>query len=414
MNEVIGVNPGSKVTHLPTVRSWLQNLVQKSNDERYYHRRLEEDLNFREAILVELQALMHQAHEDSRQRLRNAFDIPNSLDPLEEEVTPEIDTSIIDNFPRYLDLTTLKGYFGEVFSAIIAENFNSLDEDWTVPVFPFRYHQMAYHALEKIRQEGGSPPRIIGRFGDDMVAFQRNEQGRITHALVCEAKCSAGHDRSLIADAHKKSSDQKDVPVDCMQIAEILEEHEAEDPTACSWRKSIIRLWLEKTPTYERCDLVSYICGLPPVRSTTVVIPTEAPHTNYTAGRRLESVEVHLYDVNGLIEDVYKAIRQPLTCSLDSEQLTEIWERLISHIPERQRAVFQGHCCLLALEGNSVVIGVKTLQRYRDVCREKSVVKQALIDSGLVVLETDNERVDIDVNLKDLTRQNPLHISISS
>lgn len=374
--------------------------VQSSPDRKYYHRRLEEKLSFRTATIAELQALIHQAHEDSRKRLRNAFDISQSLDPLEEEVTPGIDTSIIDDFPRYLDLTTLKGYFGEIFSAVIAENFNSLDEDWTVPAFPFRYHQMAYHALEKIRQEGGPPPTIIGRFGDDMVAFQRDEQGKITHALVCEAKCSAEHDRSLIADAHKKSSDQKVIPVDCFQMAEMLKEYEAEDPEAFSWRQSIIRLWMERTPTYERCDLVSYICGLPPVLESTVVIPGESPHTNYTAGRRLESVEVHLHDVDGLIEEVYQAIKQPLTCTVSQEGLTILWKKLLSYMPERKQTIFLNNCCFLALEGNSVVIGISSLERFRDILRQKPVIRTALIDSGIIVLESANEIISIKLKVQ--------------
>ena len=161
-----------KRTHLPTIKKWLRNNVQKSVDGKYYHRLLEEDLAIRADIVNELQSLVHTAHEDSRQKLRKIVGVSASLDPLEEEGTPGFDTSIIDDFPRYLEHKTLKGYFGEIMSAVVAENFNPFDEDWQVVAFPFRSHQMAYHALEQVRQEGGAEPTIIGRFGDDMLAFQ--------------------------------------------------------------------------------------------------------------------------------------------------------------------------------------------------------------------------------------------------
>jgi hypothetical protein len=98
----------SKITSLANLRDWLTNTVQKSNDGKYYHRRLEENIAIRTAIINELQHLVHQAHEDTRYKLRKLTGISLSLDPLEEEETLGIDTSIIDDFPRYLELTTLK------------------------------------------------------------------------------------------------------------------------------------------------------------------------------------------------------------------------------------------------------------------------------------------------------------------
>ena len=46
-----------KITHLPTITRWLANKVNKSADKKYYHRCLEEELEFRAAILSELQRL---------------------------------------------------------------------------------------------------------------------------------------------------------------------------------------------------------------------------------------------------------------------------------------------------------------------------------------------------------------------
>ena len=375
---------GLKLTHLPSLANWLSNTIHRSSDDNYYHRHLEENLDFRRDLVKELQVLVHQAHEDSRQRLRNAFDIPQSLDPLEEQTTPGINTAIIDEFPRYLDLKTLKGYFGEIFAAIVAENFNSLDEDWTVPIFPFRHHQMAYHALEKIRQEGGPAPTTIGRFGDDMLAFQRDAEGNIIRALVCEAKCTATHNSGLIADAHEKASAPNDYPVDCFQLAETLKEYLANNPDSASWYQSIRNLWLEGNPTYERCDLVSYVLGLPPVSESTVVIPRDAPHSQYTAGRRLESVQVYLHDVDGLIQEAYQAITRPWRCSYSTEELSQIWNSVVSCMWPSKQTLFQEDCVLLFFNGELAVVGVLSLEMFRIVQRKESSIKRAFLKSGLV------------------------------
>lgn len=384
-----------KLTYLPTLTHWLADTVTRSDDKKYHHRRLEEDLAFRADIIKELQILMHDVHEDARMRYRNAFDITQSLDPLEEEVTPGIDTSIIDDFPRYLELTTLKGYFGEVMAAIIAENLNPLDEEWHVPAFPFRFHQSAYHAMEHVRQEGGQAPTIIGRFGDDMLAFQRNSQGHITRALLCEAKCSASHKPDLIAEAHIKARDKKLTPVDCFQLAELLKERAATDPEAAKWWQAIKTLWLSPHPSYERCDLVNYVFGLPPVRATTIVIPTTTPHTNYTAGRRLEAVEIHLYDIDGLVEEAYKAIIQPIFCALTPEDLSHLWRKVVSCISTTKQSLFQKNCSLLAFNEQIAVVGVCSLSVFRNIQHNKKYLQAAFIKSGQVVVDQSTKGIKI-------------------
>ncbi|MBP5977020.1 hypothetical protein HW132_30945 [Brasilonema sp. CT11] len=389
-----------KLTYLPTLANWLKNTVTKSANSKYYHRRLEEDLDFRTALLKELQILVHNAHEDARQRFRNALDIPYSLDPLEEEATPGIDTSIIDDFPRYLELTTLKGYFGEIMAAVIVENFNPLDEEWYIPAFPFRFHQSAYHALEKMRQEGGSPPTIIGRFGDDMLAFQRNKQGKITHILFCEAKCSAEHDQDLIAEAHVKANDTKPSPVDCFQLAEMLKDYAATNPEVKSWRQAIINLWFEKTTTHERCDLINYICGLPPVKSTTVIIPTDKPHVNYTVGRRLEAVEIHLHDVDGLIEEAYQAITQLISCNLTVEDLSTLWEKVILWSSNNKQSLNLDQCRLLAFDGRTAVVGVCSISQFREVQRRKADIRNAFLGSGIVKSDQSEGKIKFKIKLK--------------
>jgi hypothetical protein len=394
-----------KRTHLPTVAKWLTNTVQKSEDGQYYHRQLDEDLDIRADIVNELQILIHQAHEDARQKLRKIVGISASLDPLEEEKTPGIDTSIIDDFPRYLEHTTLKGYFGEIMAAVVAENFNPFDEDWQVIAFPFRSHQMAYHALEQVRQEGGAAPTIIGRFGDDMLAFQRDRQNNITHVLFCEAKCTARHDSTLIADAHKKSSDSKTIPVDCFVLIEILQDRAIAGSDEGRWIESLRKLWLStKKPTHERCDLVNYICGLPPVRKTTEIIPKINSHIDYTARRRLEAVEIHLHDVNGLIEEVYQAITQPIICNLTEAELLILWEKVVFYTPDLDKPFIQKNCYLLSFcGGQDALIGVRSLAIFRDVQRIIPKLQDAFKASGNFVPSESQTKIKIKLKISSVS-----------
>lgn len=372
-----------KLTHLPTLVNWLTNTVQKSADERYYHRQLQENLNIRTDIINELQSLINQAHEDARQKLRNLVGVPQSLDLFEEQETLGIDTTLIDDFPRYLELKTLKGYFGEIMAAVVAEHFNPLDEDWQVFAFPFRLHQTAYHALEKVRQEGGSAPTIIGRLGDDMLAFHCDDQGKITHVLFCEAKCTANHSSNLLAEAHKKSSNTQLIPNDCLALVEILKDYATPNSPEDQWIKELRRLWLStKNPTHERCDLVTYICGLPPVKESTVIIPNSSPHKDYIANRRLEAVEIHLHDVDGLIEEAYQVSAQPVIRTLSETELSTSWDKVIFHIPKQYREFIRENCRLLAFDSSTAVISVNLLERFREVQRKIKILEKAFQESG--------------------------------
>ena len=392
---ILTVATAQKLTYLPTLTTWLTKTVQMSADGNYSHRLLEEDLAIRAGIISELQSLVRQAHEDQRQKLRNLVGLSSSLDPLEEETTTGTDTSFINDFPRHLELTTLKGYFGEIMAAVVAENFNPLNEDWRVFAFPFRSHQMAYHALEKIRQ-GGSAPTIIGRFGNDMLAFQCDNQGKITHVLFCEAKCTARHDASLIVEAHQKSSDSEKIPVDCSLLIDILQDYAVAGSDEEKWIHALRNLYFSNTsPTHERCDLVSYICGLPPVKPDTVIIPKSAPHSEYTAERRLEAVEIHLHDVNGLIEEVYQAITQPITCALDETELLTLWDKVVLHIPPRNQLLIKENCYLFSFDGEEAVIGIRLLTTFRDVQRQTSILQDAFRSSGNFTPSKSQPRIKI-------------------
>ncbi len=277
--------------------SWLSSSVTESADKRYRHQLLKEKTERRSAMVSELKALVQIAHQDAICHLRKVAGI--SLDPLKPNI---IDPTI--GYPSQLDAITLKGYFGEIFAGLIAENFSPFGkDDWEVPAFLFRFHNVAFQELERWRQTKEEPGRIPGRTGDDCLAFRRDCQGRIICSLVCEAKCTKGHDTSLIAGAHEKVSETNPKPVDLVWLIDILRSYE--DSISSKWVEALRHLLIPGDTDCERYDLVSYVCGQHPIQNPSGWIPTDKPHSAYTAGRRLEAVEVHLEKVDDLIDEVY-------------------------------------------------------------------------------------------------------------
>lgn len=178
---------------------WLSNSVTPSQDKQYTHRLLTEDFNRRSEILAELKSLVWQAHDDARRHFRGF--IANSLDLINISLVYDL----ARDYPQSLPLTTLKGYFGEIFAGLVAENFSPFDIDnWRVPAFLFRFHNPAFEQLERVKNTGEDTKAIFGRTGNDCLAFQLDSNGRIRRSLICEAKCTSDHDTDMIAEAHEQ------------------------------------------------------------------------------------------------------------------------------------------------------------------------------------------------------------------
>ena len=280
---------------------WLANSTTESPDKRYRHRLLKERLAYRPEIFEEFKALIWQAHEDARRNFQGF--IANSFDVLESS-PPALPTG----YPENLPLTTLKGYFGEIFAGLIAENFSPFGiDDWEVPAFLFRFHSVAFDQLERMREAGEKSKAIFGRTGNDCLAFQLDEEGHIKRTLICEAKCTDTHDSDMVVEAHEQISDSISKPVSTRQLVEILRDRK-HDPNAFNWIIALQHLRFDDiSKDYERCDLVSYVHGQLSIRKSTW-IPQDAPHPKYTGKRRLEAVEIHLHNVEELIQSVYAKI----------------------------------------------------------------------------------------------------------
>jgi hypothetical protein len=131
-----------------------------------------------------------------------------------------------------------------------------------------------------------------------------NQHQRLIRSLVCEAKCTGDHRSDLISEAHRKASSANRIPVDVLQLIEILQDYD--DANSKDWVNALRVLYQRNIDTtYERIDMVAYICGRSPKRRTSWISP-DRPHDQYTARRRLEAIEVHLNGVVELIQIVYR------------------------------------------------------------------------------------------------------------
>ncbi|SLK50402.1 Uncharacterised protein [Mycobacteroides abscessus subsp. abscessus] len=287
---------------ISSLNSWLHKDLSENSDKQYRHSLIRENKkdDVRESVVEELKPVIQKVHDDARFKLREF--LRDTLDPL-EEWDDEIDPA--EGYPEVLDLTTLKGYFGEIFSGIIAENFSPFDEkNWRVPVFPFRFHNTAFDQLEMYHQTGQMKKATYGRTGDDCVAFVLDGD-TIVKILFLEAKCTAKYDMSMIADAHTKISSANQKPVELMRLVQILKSYR-QDSEADVWITALRKLYRSKDG-FERFDCVSYVCGQFPKRPKEKVswISRENPHPNYIGGRKLEAIEIQLTEVNDIVRQLY-------------------------------------------------------------------------------------------------------------
>jgi hypothetical protein len=282
------------------IGEWLIQASRTSADGRYRLLILQEIPSKRDAILEVLKRTVMEAHSDTLRYLRELAG--STLDPL--GVQPQNDPA--EGYPHRLDLTSLKGYFGESFAGIVAQQFKPMAEPWDVPGYLFRFHTVALQQLERLRQGEPIPGAIPGRTGDDFLAFQRDSSERIVKALVGEAKCTAGHSTEMISEAHTQISKGPAKPIDTIRLVDVLKDRS--DARSQSWVRSLREFFMaELSPEFERCDLVSYVCGQSPVRGTrTSWLPEDAPHEKYSGGRRLQCVETHLTEVEALVNSVYE------------------------------------------------------------------------------------------------------------
>ena len=297
----VNKKPTAKHPDLALFDSWLEaDETANGKTPQYIHLLFKEKNGVSGGCLDEMFEYINHAHEGARQSLRAP--LGDSLHPLHYGTTNDP----AFGYPYKFKDTVLQGYFGEILAGIIAEYYVGDDDmKWEVPVYLFRTHVVAFQQLEYMKQTDDWGRQIIGRTGDDGLAFIRDENNHIVAWLACEAKCTRSHSSTLIADNHKKLSQDIKRPIDLVRMISALKDYK-DDAYAQNWIKALTNLyWAHVSGKLaERYDLSVYICGQLP-RRTEAWIDTEAPHPEYVGSRELTAVEVHLPKVNDLIASIY-------------------------------------------------------------------------------------------------------------
>ena len=294
-------NLSAKLPDLPLLDSWLDADETADNDSPPYTHLLFKELDdVPTECFDELFKYINHAHEGARQMLRAP--LGESLHPLHHGT--KIDPAF--GYPHKFKDTVLQGYFGEILAGIIAKNYLG-DEDvvWEVPVYLFRTHVIAFQQLEYMKQADDWGRQIVGRTGDDGLAFIRDENNHIVAWLACEAKCTRNHSASLIADNHKKLSQTIKRPIDLLRVISALKDYK-DDAYARNWIEALRKYYwtCTKGNLAERYDLSVYICGQLPKRDNSW-IDTDKPPSDYVGNRVLTAAEIHLPKVSDLIKSLY-------------------------------------------------------------------------------------------------------------
>lgn len=295
------------------LNDWLEHTLSASNNGNYRHQRLRENLDRRPEVLEDLKRYILRSHDDARSFYEGKKPCNSFLDPLEEESEVQENETPSTDYLALLPMTTLKGYFGEVFAGIIAENFSPFGTDsWKVPAYLFRFHDTAFQYLEILRQTGRAKTTIFGRTGDDCLAFALKDE-EIDKILYCEAKCTKGHSPDDIMKAYKKFNES--VIVDIYKVIQILKSYTSQE--AKKWYEALDRFLMheESEPSLRemrRYNLLSYVYGQLPIEKLSW-LPEEEPHSAYNASHPFEAVEIHLHNVEDLIYTIYNKEREPLT-----------------------------------------------------------------------------------------------------
>ena len=267
----------------------------------YCHLLIRQRDNVDSAVWDELLAYIDHAHEGARQALRAPLE--DSLHPLDHDT--DVDPAF--GYPHKLCDTALQGFFGEIIAGIVAEYYvGDGEQEWEVPAYLFRTHVVAFQQLELMKQTDDWERQVVGRTGDDGLAFTRDEDGQIIAWLACEAKCTRNHSSTLIKDNHAKLSQAVTRPVDLLRLIDALKDYRDDDYSR-KWTASLRRYWweLSRKSSAERCDFSMYVCGTCPRRKSTW-ISTSGPHKSYTGRRNLTCAELHLVGVVDIIRSLYE------------------------------------------------------------------------------------------------------------
>ncbi len=294
---------------LQPLNAWLIN-QRLPRTHQTYELRVWREVNANFAPLRdELIEYVQEALDDARTRIRKGF---------EDDLSPFADC--VDDparhYPAMLHRITLQGYLGETLAGLAVEHFGAFGKQgWHVPAYLFRFHDTEFQHLDLINErllEGQVYERDStaemrpGRTGDDALAFQLDDEGKITHVLALEAKCLAASNTAIIEDAHAKLSVGQRRPSGIRELITLLSDYETEEAQA--WVRRLLEFYRDGFRTAKRSDGLTYAVGNMPQRPATRVswLPPNAPHPSYTSKRRFDAMEFQLEDIEGLVDILYR------------------------------------------------------------------------------------------------------------
>ena len=294
------------------LKRWLVQHGQPKYSGQYRLRVWREDKAELDTVRAALVAYLQEALDDARRKMR--FGLSDSLSPIDDEV-PDPDPAA--NYPAALHRKTLQGYFGETLAGLVVEHFGAFGkEDWHVPAYLFRIHEVEFQHLDAInehlwsgidRDPDANSEIRPGRTGDDAIAFRINDEGKITHVLTLEAKCLATSSATKIREAHSKLSIERPRrSTGVREIHYVLSHYDT--PQAKEWQRRLLSFYLEDHRHAKHLDGLVYAIGNRPKKSSkrTSWLCLNAPHADYTGGRPLEAMEFQFTNLKGLIDLLYR------------------------------------------------------------------------------------------------------------
>jgi len=292
----------AKHPQLTSLDSWINvEETRNTTSPPYCHLLIRQEDNVDPEVWDELFIYINHAHEGARQALRDP--LGDSLNPLHHNT--EADPAF--GYPHKLSDTALKGFFGEIIAGIVAEYYMGDEEyKWEVPVYLFRTHIVAFQQLEVMKQTDNWERQILGRTGDDGLAFARDNDGRIVAWLACEAKCTGDHDSDQIRDNHVKLSQAVTRPVDLLRLIDALKDYHDDDYSR-NWINTLRSYYWQdsQNSSVPRYDLSIYVCGRCPIKNRSWIC-TQTPHNDYTGRRNLTCAELHMIGINENIRSLYE------------------------------------------------------------------------------------------------------------
>lgn len=298
----------SKKIDIPKLQAWLKaQSVTNPAAPKYYLHLLRADAAAFDQIEANLKEYIQEAHEDARRRLRDS--LADDLSPFTGS-TPDP----AENYPAMLHEITLKGYWGEILAGLLVEHLGAHGKSgWCIPAYLFRHHDVELQHLEEINQKlregedydpdapGNKRP---GRTGDDVLAFIMDDDGQISDVLALEAKCVDPHNATTLGSAHTQVSKTRTPPVDTLRLLEILKDYDT--AKAKAWRLSLTNYYASGHKNADRYNGVSYVCTNPP-KNATSWMRHDKPHEKYTAPRKLKGLEIHMPELDDVIQRLYRS-----------------------------------------------------------------------------------------------------------